>query len=249
MADNIMDILTESGDAPNTVDSSDTVESPISDAPSAEQQSEAEVLDIQNLAEKYMKKSVTEGTEIEALKRQIAELTEKLNAIPAKKVTAEPDIFTEENFSRALENPQLFKQGLSKMIAGTVQESLQSFQDMIRKTAENVSANHVQQSAAAIEARTIFKSSFPDLAPYDDFVKLVATSLAPKFEGNTSPQEFLNIVGNVSRQRLAAMGVAVNKPGGKKPVLPNVTPGTAHQTQTPTRTIGQSFIENIFGGE
>ena len=212
------------------------------------QETNQEILDIQTLADKYTKKPDVNSSEIEALKQQVAELTAKLNtAAPSK--ASESDIFTEENFPHALENPQLFKQGLSKMIAGAVQDSLQSFQEMVRKTAENISANHAQQSAAAIEARTHFKSAFPDLAPYDDFVKMVATSLAPKFEGSVNPQEFLTIVGNVARQRLASMGVSVTVPNAKKPVLPNATPGITTQTQPQAKTVGQSFIESIFGGE
>lgn len=250
---NVMDMFTGPKDSDISVDADTTEDTDTTVATSdgeTVQKTETEVLDIQALADKYTKKPDASSSEIDALKQQIAELTAKLNAVaqPQSKAS-ESDIFTEENFPHALENPQLFKQGLSKMIAGAVQDSLQSFQEMVRKTAENVSVNHVQQSAAAIEARTHFRSAFPDLAPYDDFVKMVATSLAPKFEGSSNPQEFLTIVGNVARQRLASMGVSVITPNAKKPVLPNATPGITSQTQTQAKTVGQSFIENIFGGE
>ena len=252
---NVMDMFTGPKDSDISVDADTTEDTDTTVAPKEEEvaqktETETEVLDIQALADKYTKKPDASSSEIDALKQQIAELTAKLNAVaqPQSKAS-ESDIFTEENFPHALENPQLFKQGLSKMIAGAVQDSLQSFQEMVRKTAENVSVNHVQQSAAAIEARTHFRSAFPDLAPYDDFVKMVATSLAPKFEGSSNPQEFLTIVGNVARQRLASMGVSVITPNAKKPVLPNATPGITSQTQTQAKTVGQSFIENIFGGE
>lgn len=249
----VMDMFMGPKDSDVSVDvdtTDDTNTTVVSSEDEADQKTETEVLDIQALADKYTKKPDAGASEIDALKQQIAALTAKLNAVSQSPPKAsESDIFTEENFPHVLENPQLFKQGLSKMIAGAVQDALQSFQDMVRKTAESVSVNHVQQSAAAIEARTHFKSSFPDLAPYDDFVKMVATSLAPKFEGNSNPQEFLTIVGNVARQRLASMGVSVTAPNAKKPVLPNATPGITSQTQTQAKTVGQSFIESIFGGE
>lgn len=222
-------------------------------APEASEQAEtpAEPMDIQALADKYTKKPTVDASEIALLKQQIATLTAKLNEVQPQSPHTEavPDIFTEDNFSRALENPQLFKQGLSHMIEGAVQKSLKSFQEMVIKTTENISANHAQQSAAAMDAKANFKATFPDLSPYDDFVKMVANSLAPKFEGSADPNEFLNIVGNVARQRLLSMGVPVGSPVSKKPVLPNATPGISQQTTTPARTVGQSFIESIFGGD
>ena len=222
-------------------------------APDASQQAEtpAESMDIQALADKYTKKPTVDASEIALLKQQIADLTAKLSGVQQQSPHTEavPDIFTEDNFSSALENPRLFKQGLSHMIEGAVQKSLESFQKMVLKTTENISANHAQQSAAAMEAKANFKAAFPDLSPYDDFVKMVASSLAPKFEGSANPNEFLNIVGNVARQRLSSMGVPVGSHVSKKPVLPNATPGISQQTTTPTRTVGQSFIESIFGGD
>ena len=221
--------------------------------PDASQQAEtpAEPMDIQTLADKYTKKPTVDASEIALLKQQIADLTAKLSGVQQQSPHTEavPDIFTEDNFSHALENPQLFKQGLSHMIEGAVQKSLKPFQEMVIKTTENISANHAQQSAAAMEAKANFKAAFPDLSPYDDFVKMVASSLAPKFEGSANPNEFLNIVGNVARQRLLSMGVPVGSPVSKKPVLPNATPGISQQTTTPARTVGQSFIESIFGGD
>ena len=222
-------------------------------APDDSQQAKtpAEPMDIQALADKYTKKPTVDASEIALLKQQIADLTAKLSGVQQQSphTKAVPDIFTEDNFSHALENPQLFKQGLSHMIEGAVQKSLKPFQEMVLKTTENISANHAQQSAAAMEAKANFKAAFPDLSPYDDFVKMVASSLAPKFEGSANPNEFLNIVGNVARQRLLSMGVPVGSPVSKKPVLPNATPGISQQTTTPARTVGQSFIESIFGGD
>lgn len=164
-----------------------------------------------------------DGSELDKLRAEVSRLSSKLSEAtqPKEEASDNPidgrivdkdgkqrqkvlNLASEEEFQEIFENPQTFNKVLTKVYAKAMEDVLKFIPGAVHQ--------NVNEAIATNEQARLFYENNPDLAPYSQYVSVVATEIQQE-NPDLDLNAFYDAVSQEVRNRLATNGHAVaNRP-------------------------------------